>query len=128
MTNLYKSDMKSNRKRLSVFTGAAAGIINGLFGGGGGMVIVPMLDGFLGYKKKESHATAILIILPMSVLSGIVYGASGSFDAAVIFPVLIGSLTGGVIGAFFLSKFSSNTVVIIFSLVMLFAGVKTAFF
>ena len=128
MKSLNNAEKKAKNKILRVLTGLSAGMINGLFGGGGGMIVVPMLGDFLGYKKKSAHATAILIILPISLLSGLIYSATGSFNASVVFPVLIGATVGGVFGAFFLSGFSSRAVAVIFSAIMLFAGVKTAFF
>ena len=113
---------------ISIITGAVAGLINGLFGGGGGMVVVPMLTKLLKYKSKNSHATAILIILPLSIISGILYLTFGSFDFGVGFPVIIGIIVGGVLGAILLSKLSSKWVMIIFSIVMAVAGGKMLFF
>lgn len=128
MKSFLSAKNRRKNERYSVPAGVLAGMVNGLFGGGGGMIVVPMLEKFKGYKKKSAHATAILVILPMSVLSGIIYGATGYFSAEILFPVLIGAVFGGLFGAFILSKFSSKTVAIIFSFIMLFAGIRTAFF
>ena len=111
-----------------IFTGCLAGLINGLFGGGGGMIVVPMLISLLGFAPKEAHATAILIILPLSLVSGLIYAIFGNLNVQVAIPVSIGVLAGGVIGAFLLSKLSSKIVVIIFSIVMAAAGVKMLIF
>ena len=113
---------------ISVITGAIAGFINGIFGGGGGMVVVPMLTKLLKFKSKNSHATAILIILPLSIVSGILYFTFGNFNLGVGVPVIIGIVLGGVIGAILLSKLSSKWVIIIFSIVMAVAGGKMLFF
>ena len=120
--------IKVKKSFLSALTGALAGIVNGLFGGGGGMIVVPMLAHFMGYEEKSAHATAILIILPISLVSGILYGVTGNFDPTIVFPVLIGTVVGGFFGAVFLSRFSTKTVTVVFSAIMLFAGIKTAFF
>ena len=106
--------------------GLAAGAANGLFGGGGGMVVVPMLSYLMKYNQKNSQATAILIILPLSVLSGILYAAFGSFDLGVGLPVGGGVIIGGIIGSFILPKISSKILKIIFSVLMLVAGVRLA--
>ena len=113
---------------LSVITGAISGFINGLFGGGGGMVVVPMLTKFLKYHSKNSHATAILIILPLSIISGILYCTFGKFNLEVGLPVTIGIVVGGIVGAILLSKLSSKWVMIIFSVAMAVAGGKMLFF
>lgn len=113
---------------LSIITGVISGFVNGMFGGGGGMIVVPMLENCLDYKSKNAHATAILIILPLSILSGILYANFGNFNLQIGIPVAIGVLVGGVIGAFALKKLSSKWIVLIFSLVMATAGAKNLFF
>ncbi len=45
-------------------SGALAGAVNGLFGGGGGMVLVPLLSGWCGMEGKRSFATCVAVILP----------------------------------------------------------------
>ena len=111
-----------------VLTGIAAGLINGLFGGGGGMVVVPMLVFLLKKETRIAHATAIMIILPMSVISGLFYAAFGSFELKIGIPVSVGVVVGGLFGALLLGKLSSKWIVAVFSLVMDAAGVKMLFF
>ena len=115
-------------KTLMVITGVLTGLINGFFGGGGGMVVVPLLIFLLKKKPKVAHATAILIILPISVVSGIMYIAFGHYKFSIGLPVIIGTIVGGLIGAILLKKLPPKWVIIIFSLVMLVAGVKMLFF
>ncbi len=121
---------KNNKKDVlfAILTGGSAGLINGLFGGGGGMLVVPMLSNLLNYESKKSHATAILIILPLSVVSGIVYYLFGNFDFSVGIPVILGAVVGGALGAILLSKLSAKWVIYIFCLVMAVAGAKMLFF
>ena len=54
-------------------SGALAGTVNGLFGGGGGMVLVPLLSGWCGMEGKRSFATCVAVILPLSAVSAAVY-------------------------------------------------------
>ena len=108
--------------------GAVSGFINGLFGAGGGMIVVPMLIKFLKFKTKDAHATAILIILPLSIVSGLLYLSFGNFNLGIGGAVSIGVVVGGAIGAILLSKISSKWVGVIFSVLMAVAGVKLAFF
>ena len=100
-------------------TGLIAGLINGVFGGGGGMIVVPMLTNLLDCKQKLAHATAILIILPLSIVSGLFYAAFGSINLRVGLPTGAGVIIGGVIGALLLKKLSSKIVVIIFSILII---------
>lgn len=123
-----KTEEKRPNYIKSVTIGVLAGIINGLFGGGGGMIVVPMLIMLLKKPTKVAHATAIMIILPLSIVSGIIYALFGSFDVFEGVFTSIGVIFGGIVGAFLLKNLSSKKVVVIFSIVMLIAGVKMLFF
>ena len=112
----------------AIIIGVFSGFVNGLFGGGGGMIVVPLLCYLLKREGKESHATAILIILPLSLISSIFYAIFGKFNFSIGVPVSIGVVCGGVVGALLLSKLKAKWISIIFSVVMLFAGVKMLFF
>ena len=123
------NDRKTKKSLLySIFTGASAGIVNGLFGGGGGMVVVPMLSSLLKFESKKSHATAILIILPLSIASGITYYLFGNFDLNAGIPVVIGAVIGGIAGALLLAKLSNKWIVYTFCIIMLIAGGKMLLF
>ena len=111
-----------------ILTGLIAGLLNGLFGGGGGMAVVPCLTFICGYPVKKAHATAILIILPLSILSGAIYFTFGKFDLKISLLVTAGVTAGGVVGALFLKKLKNKAVTVIFSVVMAAAGVKMLFF
>lgn len=107
-----------------VLAGLLTGAVNGLFGGGGGMVAVPLLKNMLGYSEKRSHATAILVIAPVCAVSAITYIIGGYFSADVIIPAAIGSVAGGLIGAMLLDKLPEFIVNAVFLAVMLAAGVR----
>ena len=120
--------IKNNKNLMRILTGSVAGIANGLFGGGGGMIVVPMLNFLLKYENKHSHATALLIILPLSIVSGLLYTIFGNFNINSGVPTVIGVVLGGIIGALLLKNLSSKVIVIIFSVVMLIAGIKMLVF
>ena len=108
--------------------GIVTGLVNGLFGGGGGMLVVPMLIFLTKMPVKNAHATAILVILPVCALSGALYAAFGNFTLSAGFPVAGGVFAGGIAGAFLLKKLSAKWVSAVFALVMLAAGIKMLFF
>lgn len=122
-----KKELKKE-KIFAVITGVFAGVVNGLFGGGGGMIIVPLLIKLLKFEERYAHATAILLILPLSLISGLIYASFGSTTFSVLIPAGLGVVGGGVLGALFLKKLSSKWITGIFSVVMLVAGVKMIFF
>jgi uncharacterized membrane protein YfcA len=124
--NISKNKMKGVIFQL--LGGSFAGLCNSLFGGGGGMIIVPLLSLLLKCETKKAHATAILIILPLSIVSGLFYLAFSVFNASIGIPVGFGVILGGILGALLLSKLSSNWLTIIFSVIMVIAGVKMLLF
>ena len=105
-----------------LFCGAAVGAANSLFGGGGGMIAVPMLAK-TGMTKKCAHATAILLILPISLLSFFLYAVRGLYDVSVMIPTAIGVSFGGAIGAKLLGKLPVKTVNLLFAFLQAAAGI-----
>lgn len=113
---------RSGRRRL--YAGFLTGAVNGLFGGGGGMIAVPLLKNMLGYSEKESHATAIAVIAPICLASAIVYIVNGRFDAGIVIPAAIGSTAGGFVGAHALGRLPVAVVDAVFVALMLAAGAR----
>lgn len=122
-----QKDISALKKTVLVFIGIFIGAINGLFGAGGGMLLVPVLTSVLGLEQKRAHATAIAIILPLCVVSSITYALRASFDWSIILPTIIGVTIGGVLGAKLLKKMSNGALTFIFYSLMLFAGLKMIF-
>lgn len=56
-------------KILPCIIGIITGIANGFLGSGGGTVVVPCLEKFMKTEPHKAHATAIAIILPLTVIS-----------------------------------------------------------
>lgn len=107
--------------------GALGGFINGFFGGGGGMVIVPMLIGLLKYERKKAHASCIAVVLPMAAAGGLVYALGGKVDFIKLLPVVVGVLLGGIAGASLLKKIKPELLNYVFCAVMALAGLKMLF-
>ena len=108
---------------LLIGLGIFVGFVNGFLGAGGGMLVVPCIIAILKMDTKIAHATAILIILPICIVSGIIYAVKGAFEFDVFLPCLIGTVVGGVLGTFILSKLKNDIITAIFSLTMITAGV-----
>ena len=75
--------------------GAVAGGINGLFGAGGGMVLVPMLGKHSGLAEEEQFPASIAIIAPICVVSLLFSGLQG-ITLMQLIPYLIGGVAGGI--------------------------------
>ena len=119
---------KKFKNALLVSFGLLTGFANGFFGGGGGMICVPLLIYAAKEPVKKAHATALLIILPISIASAILYFSFGSLDLLVLLKSGTGVLAGGILGAFLLDKMSNDIIKMIFTVIMLIAGAKLLFF
>ncbi len=124
-----KSNEKSGMKEKSfaVFFGLVVGAVNGLFGAGGGMLVVPILSYLYGLSAKKSHATAIMIILPLCAVSAVVYALKGSYDYSIFPATIVGVVAGGIAGALLLKKANNVALRYVFYFLMLLAGLKMIF-
>lgn len=116
--------MKNALKNSLVYSlSATVGLISGFFGGGGGMLCVPLLR-FCGLDEKSSHATALLIILPLCIVSAAIYISNGYFDYISVVCAVIGVTAGGAAGALLLDKLSGTALSLVFAALMIAVGVK----
>lgn len=106
-------------------SGAAAGLANGLFGGGGGMILVPLLTGWCKLSDRAAFATSIAVILPMCALSGGIYLARGQVSLMQALPYLIGGLAGGFLGGRFFCRLNMDILRRVFALLILYGGVRS---
>ncbi len=108
-------------KARMIACGGVVGVANSIFGGGGGMIAVPMLSK-TGLDEKRAHATAILVILPVSLLSFLLYAVKGTYDFSVLIPTALGVTIGGVLGAKLLGNLPTKAVNLAFAFLQLIAG------
>lgn len=94
------------RKNLlkTALAGAIAGAVNGLFGAGGGMILVPLLTALTDLEDREVFPASIAIILPMCFVSLFIGAMGTSLPWAAALPYLIGSAIGGVLAGLFGKK------------------------
>ncbi len=109
-----------------IAVGCGVGLANSLFGGGGGMIAVPMLQK-QGLEEKRAHATAILLILPISLFSFLFYAVKKTYSLSVLLPTAIGVTLGGFVGAKLLTRLNENAVRKTFALLQLLAGLFLLF-
>lgn len=105
-------------------SGGLAGVANGFFGGGGGMLLVPMLVAKCGLTQRQAFANSVLIILPLCVFSSAIYLWRGSLDLAVALPYLLGGLLGGLVGGKLFKGLNMDVLRRVFALFILYGGVR----
>ena len=77
-------------------SGAAAGTLNGLFGAGGGMVLVPLMSTLTDFEEEHLFCYSVAILFPICIVSLLFADGWSNFSFADAFPYLIGSLLGGI--------------------------------
>ena len=126
MKEKKQSQQKRSRK-LPIFSGLITGFVNGFFGSGGGMIAVQTMEQN-GFESKRAHATSILSILPLSMVSTAVYLIKGNLGfSANHWALLAGACAGGLLGAVLLGKLSAKWVDHLFTALMLISGLRMVF-
>ena len=111
-------------KRKNQIAGTAGGLLSGLFGGGGGMALLPLLVKWRKLEGRSAFATCVAVILPMCCVSAAVYLLQVRPPLSTLWPYLAGGVAGGVIGGMTFEKVPVRILKIIFGLFLLYAGVR----
>jgi len=94
--------------------GLIAGFMSGLFGVGGGIVIVPLLLAFGGLERKLASGTSLAAIVPTSAVGVIAYAIPGHVDLGAALILAAGSVVGAQLGALLLARLPVSFVRILF--------------
>lgn len=84
---------------LLLILGFLAGIVSGMFGVGGGIVIVPVLVSFMKYDQKLAIGTSLAVLLPVGLPAVLRYAQANQLDWGAAVPVAVGLVLGAVVGA-----------------------------
>lgn len=116
--------MTKKKFRACALIGLLSGGANGLFGAGGGSVLVPCMEKYLNVIPQKAHATAIAVILPLSVISAFFYIFKSDLLTGYIIYAGIGGTAGSLAGSLLLSKLTGKWLHRIFGLFMIVAAVR----
>ena len=86
-----------------VAVGLLVGVLSGMFGIGGGTVIVPALV-WLGLSQRNAAATSMLAIVPTAISGVVSYAAGGNVDWLAAALLFCGMFVGGQVGSWLLSR------------------------
>ncbi|RDY23062.1 sulfite exporter TauE/SafE family protein [Romboutsia maritimum] len=125
MINLKNKYFDFNIKNTII--GSFTGFINGLFGSGGGNILVPILNNILKVEEHKSHATALAVIVFLTSASSVIYISKGTYDISLTIKVAIGSIIGGIVGAKLLSKVTGKFLRLSFGTIMIIAALRMVF-
>ncbi len=99
--------------------GLGAGILSGLFGVGGGIVMVPAMVLLAGMAQQRASATSLASIVPIAAVGAIIFGRADSVDLPAAGVLVIGSLVGVQIGARLMSRIGDDRLRIGFAVFMI---------
>lgn len=99
--------------------GAAAGLAAGMFGVGGGVLLVPLLTLVLGRPQHVAHATSLVAVSLAAVAGTVRFGLDGAVAVPGALALAAGAVTGARLGARFLPKVSEGGLRRLFGVVLL---------
>lgn len=114
--------MKLKKYLLLCLPGLSAGAVNGLFGAGGGMVLVPLLTRCTDLQENQVFPASVSIILPICIVSLVLGGTGVSWNTAL--PYLLGSSVGGIATGLFGKKIPVSWLHRILGLLIVWGGVR----
>lgn len=119
--------MSSRNLFKATVTGVAAGFFSGLFGVGGGVLIVPGLMLFLSQHRKLAHGTSLAAIVPIAIAGAAAYAFEGAVDVAAAMILAVGGMVGAWLGVYLLEKLPVNAVRFGFGVILLVSALRMAF-
>lgn len=105
------------------FLGTICGLLNGLFGSGGGVAAVPLLESS-DLQSKESHATSVALIFILSLATTVSYFLAGNLDFSLAWSYIPYGVIGAVIGAVLLKKIPNSLLRRIFGGIILISALR----
>jgi hypothetical protein len=101
-----------NRRLATI--GGAGGLLSGLLGVGGGLIMVPLLVFWAGFRQRDAHAMSLGAIIPISLASVITFGAAGDVRVGYAAALTAGSVVGASVGARLLARINERALKIAF--------------
>lgn len=120
-TNLSSSSLPTAP---ALLVGLAAGLLSGVFGVGGGILIVPGLVFLARMDQRTSHGTSLAAVLPIAASSLVTYWVHDHVDWPVAAWLVVGAVIGAVAGTALLNVLPHRTLAVSFAIVLLVSAVR----
>ena len=104
--------------------GFSAGALNGLFGAGGGMVLVPLLSLLTDLEEEKMFGTSVIILLPICIISLLFSNGWDTFSFLQALPYLLGSAAGGVLAGNFGKKIPTLWLHRVLGILIVWGGIR----
>lgn len=116
--------MNFRAKLPTILAGIASGAVNGLFGAGGGMILVPMLSLSDEFTEREVFSSSLVMILPMCLVSLATSAGTEALPWQTAWPYLLGSIPGGILAGIFGKKIPVTWLHRFLGVLILYGGVR----
>ena len=107
-----------------VLAGFGAGAVNGLFGIGGGMVLIPLLSLLTDWEDEKIFASSLSIILPVCLVTLTATALTGPISWIESVPYLLGSTAGGILAGFLGRKIPTGLLHKVLGLLIIWGGIR----
>jgi len=108
---------------LFLMIGSLAGVISGMFGVGGGIVIVPALVYFAAFTQHKATGTSLAILLPpIGLMATLEYYKHGNVDRRAAMIIAVAMIAGAWLGAIIANKMSGPALKFSFGIFIVVAG------
>ncbi|HTC60681.1 MAG TPA: sulfite exporter TauE/SafE family protein [Solirubrobacteraceae bacterium] len=124
MTADGELEPSSHRALKLAVIGSAAGLFSGLFGVGGGTVIVPLLVLWLGYGPREATGTSLAAIVFIAGFAAAIQGAYGNVHVLDAALVGIPAVSGVLIGTWLQQRLATRSISLLFAAVLVASAVE----
>jgi uncharacterized protein len=104
--------------------GTAAGLFSGLFGVGGGTVVVPLLVFWLGYGEREATGTSLAAIVFIAGFAAVVQGVYGNVHVLDALLIGVPAVGGVLIGTWLQQRLNVRTISLLFAAVLVASAIE----
>lgn len=108
----------------TLLVGLAAGFLSGVFGVGGGILVVPALVYLLGMDQRLAHGTSLAAVLPISAASLVGYAIADNVDWPVAALLASGAVVGALIGTRLLHVLPHRALALVFAIVLIATAIR----
>lgn len=108
----------------AALAGLLAGIVNGIFGGAGGMILIPTLQMLTDIQEDALFPMSVSVMLPVSLLSLWLASGAAPLPWAEALPYLLGSVAGGVLVGLMGRRIPTVWLHRIFGIMILWGGIR----
>jgi uncharacterized protein len=108
----------------SVAIGAGAGALSGLFGVGGGFVLVPAFTALLALTPRRASGTSLVAVIPISAAAATGYAIDGKVDLFVASLLVAGGFLGAEVGTRLLDRLPVRVIRLCFAALLVTAAAR----